>query len=69
MKDETLSSQYPPTGLCPPAICSEGKSRTQEPQIPQSYQAAVTAMSSHQTLTETGSTVGVTRGTPRHCAP
>lgn len=49
--------------------CFENKSRTPAPQIPQSYQTAVTAMSSHQTLAETDSTIGVTRGTPRHCAP
>lgn len=38
-------------------------------QAPVARQAAVTAVSGHQPLAETGSTVGVTRGAPRHCAP
>lgn len=38
-------------------------------QAPVARQTAVTAMSGHQTLAETGSTTGVTRGAPRHCAP
>lgn len=53
----------------PRDMCFENKSRIPQPQIPQLYQTAVTAMSSHQPLAETGPTTGITRGAPRHCAP